>query len=323
LPEHGGKRHKSEISAEPTNNEKGGTINMNIQEIIRKMKHKFIWILTSLMLIGLLGLASMSLAAEDPWVRKVDMPTARGGLSTSVVNGIIYAIGGSPGCNVVEAYEPATDTWTRKANMPTGRDMFSTSVVNGIIYAIGGATPEIAPPMAAAVEAYDPAMDTWTKKADMPTARWSLSTSVVNGKIYAIGGWDGAAVEDVEVYDPKTNTWTKKGDMPAARGGHWASVVNGIIYAIGGWTALPTIEAYDPAMDTWTRKANMPTGRGYLSTSAVNGKIYVIGGATGTAPLPKGIVEEYDEFRAPRRPAQAVEAKGKLATQWGRLKATN
>ena len=33
--------------------------------------------------------------ATDTWVRKADMPTARYGLSTCVVNGKIYAIGGS------------------------------------------------------------------------------------------------------------------------------------------------------------------------------------------------------------------------------------
>ena len=69
------------------------------------MKRNFIWILTSLMVSGLLGVASMSLAAGDPWIRKADMPTTRGNFSTSVVNGIIYAIGGLPGGNVVEAYD--------------------------------------------------------------------------------------------------------------------------------------------------------------------------------------------------------------------------
>jgi hypothetical protein len=47
------------------------------------------------MLIGLLGLASISLAVEDTWTTKADMPTARMFLSTSTVNGKIYAIGGS------------------------------------------------------------------------------------------------------------------------------------------------------------------------------------------------------------------------------------
>ena len=71
------------------------------------------------------------------------MPAARMGLSTSVLNGKIYAIGGATGVavlNIVEEYNPITDTWTRKSDMPTVRQNFPTSVVNGKIYAIGGGT---------------------------------------------------------------------------------------------------------------------------------------------------------------------------------------
>ena len=52
--------------------------------------------------------------ATDTWTKKADMPTARGWLSTSAVNGKIYAIGGSLGggrfINIVEEYNPTTDT---------------------------------------------------------------------------------------------------------------------------------------------------------------------------------------------------------------------
>jgi N-acetylneuraminic acid mutarotase len=118
---------------------------MKAQEIRHNMKRDFIWILAVLMLIGLLGLASISLAAEDTWTTKGDMPTARFSLSTSMVNGKIYAIGGdlrgrgAPlSTSTVEEYDPATDTWTARADMPTARWGLSASVVNGKIYAIGG-----------------------------------------------------------------------------------------------------------------------------------------------------------------------------------------
>jgi hypothetical protein len=73
----------------------GGTINMKAQEIRRNMKRDFIWILAVLMLIGLLGLASISLAIEDTCTTKADMSIARTFPSTSTVNGKIYVIGGS------------------------------------------------------------------------------------------------------------------------------------------------------------------------------------------------------------------------------------
>jgi N-acetylneuraminic acid mutarotase len=80
----------------------------------------------------------------DTWTEKTDMPTARWGLSTSVVHGKIYAIGGSQdestALSTVEEYDPVTDTWTKKASMPTARWYLSTNAVNGKIYVVGGAT---------------------------------------------------------------------------------------------------------------------------------------------------------------------------------------
>ena len=252
-----------------------------------------------LIIFILLGLPLVSFAQEDTWTRKADMPTAREGHSTSVVNGKIYVIGGAGGegaLSTVEEYDPATDTWTRKADIPNPRPWLSTSVVNGKIYAIGGEFPPYdASKLASTVEEYDPVTDTWTRKADMPTARLGLSTSAVDGKIYAIGGGlgqPGPSVSTVEEYDPVTNTWTKRADMPTRREGVSTSVVNGKIYAIGGvdgdWDA---VEEYDPATDTWMRKTPMPTQRLYLSTSVVNDKIYAIGGWDNVT---LSTVEEYD-----------------------------
>jgi N-acetylneuraminic acid mutarotase len=147
------------------------------------------------------------------WIQKADMPTGRMYLSTSTVNGKIYAIGGAPmgaqgglqaGVSTVEEYDPATDTWTTKADMPTARFGLSTSVFNGRIYAFGGALDRPQEPFST-VEEYDPATDTWTTKADMPKGKMNFSTSAVDGKIYVIGGsfaaFPWAPVSTVEEYD--------------------------------------------------------------------------------------------------------------------------
>ncbi|MHC4629203.1 MAG: hypothetical protein ACYTDV_19665, partial [Planctomycetota bacterium] len=100
-------------------------------------------IIISLMLSGLLGMASICLAQADTWTEKSPLPTARFVLSASTVDGKIYAIGGSSilhgtGLSIVDEYDPTTDTWTTKAPMPTARQWLSTSAVNGKIYAFGG-----------------------------------------------------------------------------------------------------------------------------------------------------------------------------------------
>jgi len=279
------------------------------------MKQHFTWILAGLILYGLLGMATFTQAQGGTWTKKADMPTARQSLSTSVVDGTIYAIGGVAGggdpfnliqvFSTVEAYDPSTDTWTKKTDMPTPRFIFSTSVVDGIIYAIGGAEDTTYAGLST-VEAYDPSTDTWTKKTDIPTPRWAVSTAVVNGIIYAIGGAPdigSTGLPTVEAYNPATDTWTTLKEMPTPRVFPTANVVDGKIYTVGGGAttlgnAFPTVEIYNPATDTWTTGADMPTGRYGHSTGVVDEMVYAIGGTQVTDPWPgTSIVEAYDTAR--------------------------
>jgi len=213
--------------------------------------------------------------AEEGWIRKADMPTARHRFATSVVNGKIYAIGGRAGGTIstVEEYDPATDTWTRKADMPTEKYNVATCVVNGKIYAIGG---HDGTEVTRTVGAYDPVTDTWTKKADIPLDVAGSCAGVVDGKIYVI-------TTHVQIYDPSTDTWSVGAETPTQRVPR-VSVAGSKIYAIAGfdweppWTPISIVEEYDPATDTWTRKADIRTPRRDLSTTAANGIVYAIGG---------------------------------------------
>jgi N-acetylneuraminic acid mutarotase len=126
------------------------------------------------LLLGILILAGAAPAAEDTWTRKADMPTATNVLSTCVVDGKLYAIGGALGATTslssVEEYDPPTNKWTQKANLPEATCGLSTSVIDGKIYAIGGATSAVGAARSS-VYVYDPETDTWMRKADMPTTR--------------------------------------------------------------------------------------------------------------------------------------------------------
>ena len=253
-------------------------------------------------LVLALGLASVCSAAEYVWTKRADMPTPRWELSTSAVNGKIYAIGGRPsegtGSNLstVEEYDPAADTWTTKADMPTARYILCTSVVDGKIYAIGGYAGQTL----STVEEYDPITNTWTRKADMPTPRAFLTSCVVNGKIYAIGGAPPdvyTGLTTVEVYDPTTDTWTRKADMPIGVWGLCACVVDGKIYALGGrprYNARPYVQEYDPATDTWTRKGDMLVATSQMASAVLDEKIILIGGWDISRHSPYTTVQMYD-----------------------------
>ena len=239
-------------------------------------------------------IASGTVTAGNVWFAMAPMPTARLGLATVSVNGLIYAIGGvnnNTVVNTVEAYNPSTNTWSTAASMPTARFGLAAAVANGKIYAIGGGNQA----SLSTVEVYDPSTNTWSTAAPLPTATWFLAAAAVNGKIYAIGGQhNNVFLNTVEAYDPSTNTWSSAASLPTANAVLAAAVANGKIYAIGGesdaHTIVSTVEAYDPSTDTWSPAASLSTPNAELAAAAANGKIYAIGGIGGNGQT----VDVYD-----------------------------
>lgn len=161
-------------------------------------------------------------ATGNSWTPKAPMQVARGGLGVAVVNGKIYAIGGST----------QTGSWL---------EGFSGGVVG-------------------TNEEYDSATDRWTFKKPMPTPRKDFGTAVWQNKIYCIGGYNGKGdnIGANEVYDPATDTWVTKSSMPTARSGLQANTLDGKIYLTGGLPNRTLNEVYDPATDSWETKAHMP-----------------------------------------------------------------
>ena len=114
---------------------------------------------------GLAGRAVSTVEAYDPatdaWTTKANMQFARCFLSTGVVNGKIYAMGGcanpynSSELSSVEAYDPATDTWRKLPDMQVRRKSLASAAVNGKIYAIGGVSAAGWDPALSTVEEYE------------------------------------------------------------------------------------------------------------------------------------------------------------------------
>ena len=256
----------------------------------KQTKARFIFLLASSILCGLLSFPLVAHAKQGKWTQKTDMLTPRLQLATAVVNGQIYAIGGLNGGpqSAMEVYDPEKDIWTKKADMPTARGGIAASTVDGKIYVFGGHRIAFEP--LDTVQMYDPAKDQWTRKKRMPLPIDRMTTSVVNGQIYLIGGWDfpDDVYSTVFQYNPEGDAWTRKADMPTARGGHAAVVFEERIYVFGGGTFKETthggiryfdvVEMYDPAEDRWARNPKMPVPKIGLGVDTVDRKIYTIGG---------------------------------------------
>ena len=232
-----------------------------------------------------------TLQAYDPvsnvWNNLAPMPTARYEVGVTELNGLLYAIGGNPGCGssglgAVECYNPGSNSWSTLAPLPTGLAQPGVVSANGKIYAIGGWSHNGI--VVYSVYCYDPVADSWSLKTPIPVEFVSGGGAAVavNGIIYVIGTISaGGQWQGVYAYDPVADAWTAKTSMPTARSGYAAAAVNGIIYVAGGYSSSgtsATVEAYNPATDSWSTVTPLPFPLDTPSAAAINDTLYIMGG---------------------------------------------
>ena len=123
------------------------------------------------------------------WITLSPMPTPREHLSSTVLDSLIYVVGGrdfrGPGnLPSLEAYSPETDRWYILESMPTARGGLAVAAMNGNLYAFGGESPGVF----SESEEYDPKTNSWTQVEDMATPRHGMGAVTVGDTIFIIGG---------------------------------------------------------------------------------------------------------------------------------------
>ncbi len=246
--------------------------------------------------------------AYDPvantWSEKAPMPTPRRGMTVSVVNGLIYAIGGWggwPELSVVEVYDPVSDSWSMTvpvnagtiaagtagdplAPMPTARDDFGFAVVNGSIYTIGGDINTFdavlgIPCCTTVNEAYDTVRNSWRTEPDMPTMRDDYDASLVDGVIYAIAGSRDGIFNDPTLpnnggYSLTVNEAYTKSDTPVPSSVTATSAANQVLLS---WNAVAGASSYNIY---WSNKAGVSTIANSTKIAGVTTNIYNHGALT-------------------------------------------
>jgi N-acetylneuraminic acid mutarotase len=223
----------------------------------------------------------------NSWANKPDMPTARRGLVTASVNGIVYAIGGRSANEVnlktVEAFNPngtSLVVWTPKAPLPAPRAWPSgAATLNGKIYVAGGLDADYNPTNT--LYLYKPAVNKWVKKAAMPVASFGGAAVAIGGKLYVLTPTPSSTL--LHRYDPSTNSWSPRASGPV---GHYlpvAGVIDGKLYVAGSSNADESFSAklsvYDPQTNTWLlTKAPMKEEQMGAGGVAIGGKLYAVGG---------------------------------------------
>ena len=176
--------------------------------------------------------------ADETWTERAPLPTARGGLAVTTLQGKLYAVSGYDGQRnpaAVEVYDPARDQWTAAAPLPTPRDHLAAVSLGETLYAIGGRVRLDYRENLSTVEAYQAESNQWIPKADMPTPRSGIAAGVLNGWAYVFGGESGEGTFDQnERYNARLNRWQTMAPMPTARHGLGAAAVAGHIYVLSG-----------------------------------------------------------------------------------------
>jgi N-acetylneuraminic acid mutarotase len=230
----------------------------------------------------------------NSWANKPDMPTARRGLVTASVNGIIYAIGGRSANEVnlrtVEAFNTTGTSlvvWTPKAPLPAPRAWPSgAATLNGKIYVPGGLDADYN--STKTLYMYKPATNKWVKKAAMPVASFGGAAVAIGGKLYVLTPTPSSTL--LHRYDPSTNSWTPRASGPLGHYHPVAGVIDGKLYVAGTSNAdessSATLSVYDPPTNTWlTSKAPMPQEQMGAGGVAIGGKLYAVGGFEGPGAI--------------------------------------
>lgn len=177
-------------------------------------------------------------ATTNVWASKAAMPTPRHALAVGVVNGIVYAVGGTRnGINqaTVEAYNPGSDSWTARAPPPQSRSGLNGSgTINGVLYVAGGFGTNGA---TNTLYAYNPSTNTWATRAPMIYSAVCGGSGVIGGRLY-VYGYTGCTVGGVSFqrYDPATNKWTALTVTTWPHSGPTVGVAGGKFYLAGGAT---------------------------------------------------------------------------------------
>ncbi|CAG9785222.1 unnamed protein product [Diatraea saccharalis] len=258
--------------------------------------------------------------ANELWRPCSPMSTPRHRVGVAVMDGLLYAVGGSSGSEYhksVECYDPERDTWSSVASMGSARLGVGVAVVNRLLYAVGGFDGAR---RLATLECYHPEDDRWSARASMHHARSGAVFKVkrgndcfddVNDALDKVLRWSDNnnlklnsnkmkrvkfALPNVRRVSTHINVNSEKVELVESTKFLGVAALNQYIYVVGGYDGtqqLASVERYDTERDVWEHVAPIATARSALSLTVLDNKLYALGGYDGTSFL--DIVEVYDK----------------------------
>ena len=224
--------------------------------------------------------------AKNTWQKLAPMTTCRRGVGVAILNGYLYAVGGSDGIQplkLAERYDPTCDLWTRISDMNERRSSVAAATLGEYFYAIGGYRGVTS--CLQSVEQYDPSTDTWTYVSSMVVPRSMACACSMGGRMYVVGGYNGVSdLQSCEAYDPETGLWGLTEEMKTRRCMAGVAAVDGRLYVAGGCdhaVSLRSAESYDPSTKKWSDLGDMAEARSGLGLAVIGRKLFAMGGHNG------------------------------------------
>ena len=223
---------------------------------------------------------------KNSWQTLAPMTTCRRGVGVAILNGCLYAVGGSDGVQplkLAERFDPASGLWTRISDMNERRSSVAAATLGEYFYAIGGYTGVTS--CLQSVERYCPTTDTWSYVASMVVPRSMACACSMGGRIYVVGGYDGVSdLQSCEAFDPETGSWQLTREMKTRRCMAGVAAVDGRLFVAGGCdhsVSLRSVESFDPSSGQWAELSDMAEARSGLGLAAIGRKLFAMGGHNG------------------------------------------
>jgi uncharacterized membrane protein len=108
---------------------------------------------------------------SNKWQRAAPLNSSRQQLGVGVINGSLFAVGGSDGysrLNSVERYDRELDRWIYTKSLNTSRSGVGVGILGDALYALGGYDGRTC---LKTVERYDPQVDCWSCVASLNVTR--------------------------------------------------------------------------------------------------------------------------------------------------------
>lgn len=179
-------------------------------------------------------------------------------VSTSYLDGYLYAIGGHNGSRRMKSVERLhvnvdDEAWQQVRDMNVARSDASACVHESRIYIAGGLNDQV---IESSVEFYNPLDASWTFIASMRVQRTSFTLLAHGNSLLAIGGNNGhERLSSVEQYSFERRQWSEHSEMCNRRSTFSAALVDeNKIIVVGGYngsTPFNQVEMYDCIERTW------------------------------------------------------------------------